>query len=188
MSLPVLKAVAGAHVLSFEPSPNVLDYLKRTIAESPHADRWTLVPKAVGDYEGKVSFNLASAEQSLFDGIKSAQRVKICREVEVELTTIDLEWKKRGKPEVSMIKIDVEGAELSVLRGARECIALCKPHVLLEWNLQNLKAYDCPASAILEFSNELNLRVFSLPWCVPITNEYDLALHLISTESFLLSQ
>jgi FkbM family methyltransferase len=188
MSLPVLKAISDARVLSFEPSPNVLEYLKRTIAESSHADRWTLVPKAVGEHEGKVSFNLASPEQSLFDGMKSAQRVAVCREVEVELTTIDSEWKSRGKPEVSMIKIDVEGAELAVLKGARECITFCNPHVLLEWNLQNLKAYDCPARAILEFANELNLRIFSLPWCVWITNEHDLTLHLISTESFLLSQ
>jgi FkbM family methyltransferase len=188
MSLPVLKAVSDARVLSFEPSPNVLAYLKRTVDASPYVGRWILVPKAVGEYEGRVSFNLSRPEQSLFDGIKSTQRVMHCREVEVEISTIDSEWKKLGKPEVSMIKIDVEGAELSVLKGARECIAFCKPHILFEWDVQNLKAYECPASTILDFASEHDLRVFSLPSCVTITNEHDLMLHLISTDSFLLSQ
>lgn len=187
MSIPVLKSVSAAHVLSFEPSPNVLEYLKRTIAGSPYVGRWTLVPKAVGESEGRILFSLASPEQSLFDGIKPTQRVPVCSEVELDLTTLDLEWTKLGKPEVSMIKIDVEGGELAVLRGARECLASCKPHVLLEWNTQNLFPYGHAPSALLEFARETSARVLSLPHLIEVKTEQDLILHLILTESFLLS-
>src|SRR5262245_16777022 len=56
MSAPVLHHISTARVLSFEPSPNVVGTLRRTITCSPYADRWTIVPKAVGDKIGRIAF------------------------------------------------------------------------------------------------------------------------------------
>ncbi|MFC1548337.1 FkbM family methyltransferase [Candidatus Omnitrophota bacterium] len=48
-----------------------------------------------------------------------------------ESITID-EYMELNKIEPSAIKIDVEGAEVEVLSGARECLRTCKPHLLIE--------------------------------------------------------
>jgi FkbM family methyltransferase len=187
MSLPVLKAVPEARVVSFEASPNVLPYLTRTIAASAYSGRWGLVPKAVGASPGKIQFSLSALENSLYDGIKNTLRVMSVRQVEVEMTTIDHWWQESGKPEISVIKCDVEGGELDVFNGARECLKQHKPHVLLEWNCQNLKVYNCEPNALLHFAQELGYDVYALPFLVLVRNSQELMLQMTSTESFLLS-
>jgi len=186
MALPVLQGVVDARVLSFEASPNVISFLKRTISESPYSNRWTVVAKAVGESVGQVAFSLCSPENSLFDGLKDTGRAPAARQVLVDLTTIDAEWKLLGSPLVSAIKCDVEGAELQVLRGGRECLRATRPFVLLEWNATNLSAYNCPAEALLPFARDADYGLFSLPHLVQIKSEVDLRLHMLQTESFLL--
>ena len=187
MAAPILARVPDCRVMSFEPSANVLPYLKQTANDSPFADRWTVVPKAVGARVGTVQFNLNSPSNSPYDGILATDRVTSDRQIEVELTTIDAEWKRLGSPGVSAIKIDVEGAELDVLRGAHECLQAERPPVLLEWNAENLAAYKCKAEALLEFARGIDWQVFAMPHLVEVRTRQELLLHMIQTESFLLS-
>ena len=187
MSVPVLSMVPDCRVLSFEPSPGVLPYLQRTMSQSPHAARWTLVPKATGAVQGRTKFNLSASKDSPYDGIRDTQRVPSERQVDVELTTIDAEWKRLGSPPVSAIKLDVEGAEYSTLQGARECLLAHRPAVLLEWNAENLKANECPPVRLLELARELDFQLFALPHLVEVRTERELELHMKRTESFLLS-
>jgi len=187
MSIPVLKAAADVQVISFEASPNVLSHLARTIEESPYRDRWTLVSKAVGATVGKTSFSLSSRENSLFDGIKSTQQVAAVSQIEVEITTLDHWWLNASKPEISLIKCDVEGAELDVLRGAWQCLAGVRPHVLLEWNRHNLRAYDCKPDALFDFAVEADYSLYALPTLVKVDSGRELELQMTFTESFLLA-
>ena len=187
MAAPILYRVPGCHVLSFEPSLNVLPYLQRTVAESPFADRWTVVPKAVGARVGRAKFNLNSPENSPYDGILSTGRVASEQQIEVELTTLDAEWKRLGSPRVSSIKIDVEGAELEVLKGAYECLLKEQPPILLEWNAENLAAYHCPPDCLLTVAREMNWQVFAQPCLVEVRTPRELSLHMLRTESFLLA-
>ena len=60
-SIPVLRTVKGARVLSFEPSPNSLPYLERTWSESDFKNRWEIVPKAAGESAGTVQFCVGAA-------------------------------------------------------------------------------------------------------------------------------
>lgn len=186
MAAPVLRHEPKCRIVSFEPSPNVLPYLQRTIEESAHRDRWTLVPKAVGATPGRVTFSLSDQANSLFDGIRPTQRVATVRQVEVEVTTVDETWRGLGSPRVSHIKIDVEGAELDVLHGARECLRVERPAVLLEWNAVNLSAYGCPPAALLDFASDMNLQVLAAPSLVEVDNLQALTLQMAFTENFVL--
>jgi methyltransferase FkbM-like protein len=47
---------------------------------------------------------------------------------------IDRVWDDIGRPAVSIVKIDVEGAEASVIRGARAMITATHPTLLVEAN------------------------------------------------------
>jgi FkbM family methyltransferase len=186
MSLPVLRAIPEIKITSFEASPNVLPYLSRTIAGSPYRTRWNLVPNAVGATVGKVQFSLSAKENSLFDGIKSTQRVETVRQVELEMTTLDNWWESAGRPKISVIKCDVEGGELDVLNGAQKCLRAERPFVLLEWNAQNLAAYGCPSSALLKYALSEGYKLLAVPSLAQIENETNLTLHMVFTESFLL--
>lgn len=187
MAVPVLSTKPTCKVVSFEPSPNVLSSLQRTIAESQFRSRWTLIESAVGATSGNISFTLSSQANSLFDGIRPTHRVESIAQVTVNMTTLDETWKQLGKPCVSLIKIDVEGAESSVLQGAVDCIRTQRPFILLEWNRENLVAYECPIDFILKFAHEVSYEVLAVPGLHRIGNAHHLSLHMAFTENFLLS-
>lgn len=186
MAIPVLHKFGQARVLSFEPSPNSVPWLERTIAGSPYKSRWELVRKAAGAAVGKSQFNMSPIEGSLFDGIQATHRIASVSVVEVEVTTLDAEWERLGKPDVSTIKIDVEGYELEVLKGARALIGAVKPSILLEWNPENISAANIPTGALLDIANDLGYRVFAVPALSEVRDKDTLRLQMINTESFLL--
>jgi len=186
MAVPILQTNPKCQVVSFEPSPNVLPFLRRTVDESCYKDRWVLIPKAVGTQSGKVTFTLSGQSNSAFDGLRPTNRVASVKQVDVEMTTVDETWRALGSPCVSVIKCDVEGAELAVLKGAEECLSATRPFVLLEWNSANLAAYECPPANLLSFAREQNFKVYSIPRLMEVRTERELLLHMVLAENFLL--
>lgn len=186
MSIPVLKWIRKSRVTSFEPSPTVLPYLRRTVAGSNFEGRWELVEKAAGERIGRVNFALSSGVDSAYEGIRATGRAPTIGNAEVAMTTLDAEWERLGKPMVSVIKIDVEGAEMGVLRGAENLLRELRPAVLLEWHLANLSVFDVKPVAILDFAREFGYRLYSVPHLVRIEVPSELECHMGFSESFLL--
>ena len=186
IALPLLEGNPDTHVVSFEPSPNSLPFLRRTHAGSPYRDRWTIVEKALSDTESSAFFHIGEAGGGAFDGFADTARAGPSRKIIVPATTLDSEWARLGRPRVAAIKIDVEGAELGVLAGARECLAAQRPPVLIEWNATNLRAYGRASHTLLDLVKEHGFDVHGVPGLVRATDAADLALLMLQTESFLL--
>ena len=163
MSIPILHNHPSCKVVSFEPSPNTLSYLQRTAQESIFGDRWQIIGKAAGSNIGNLEFYAAVPELGALDGFKDTNRAGTTRKVTVPVTTIDAEWESLGNPKVSLIKIDVEGAEIQTIQGALNCIKTEQPYLLIEWNSVNLKAYEYPSEKLIDLANEINYMIFS--WC-----------------------
>lgn len=187
MAIPFLSHCPTCKVLSFEPSSNSLGYLSRTVAASRFSDRWQVVSKAVGSAVGEVDFCLAPQAEGAFDGFRATSRVATPETIRVAVTTLDREWEALGKPSVSVIKLDVEGAELAALQGAIACIQAEQPCILVEWNAGNLRAYDCQPDRLLAFAAQIEYQVVAVPSLLPVPNSTLLHLHMQQTESFLLT-
>ncbi|HKT35410.1 MAG TPA: FkbM family methyltransferase [Nitrospira sp.] len=69
--------------------------------------------------------------------------------IPVNTTTIDDLLAAFGWPPVSLIKIDVQGAEASVIAGARRTIATYHPSLLVEVSDATLQAYGSSAETLL---------------------------------------
>jgi FkbM family methyltransferase len=108
---------AAGRVYAFEPSPAAFDGLVRHIGLNAQAGVVTAVPAAVADQDGTGALIVAgtAGESRLAGGAESDAAVR------VQTLTID-GFCAREAVQPSFIKIDVEGAELAVLRGARETI------------------------------------------------------------------
>ncbi len=117
-------------VLVFEPGRNNLPYLRKNLAS--HANG-TLVEKAVADFTGPATFhleNLSGQNNSLIknyrlfaENLESAGIARVETSVmEVGCTTLDCFWSENNLPAPSFVKIDVEGAEMSVLRGMKNVV------------------------------------------------------------------
>jgi FkbM family methyltransferase len=128
----------NGRLVVFEPGSNNLDYIRANVGEMANVD---LIEKAVSNEDGVARFfeeELTGQNNSLVedydvfeqnrDAANSDQTYNVC---EVETVRLDGFVAERGlKP--SLFKIDVEGAELQVLEGARETLAANHPAVVIE--------------------------------------------------------
>jgi FkbM family methyltransferase len=112
-------------IYSFEPDPANFRKLEEQVALCPERDSITLQCAAVGDHAGTVTFS--------GDGTESSSVGK--GEMVVNCVTLD-ETLREAEP--SYIKIDIEGAELEALNGAREIIRRSSPVLAIcTYHLQN---------------------------------------------------
>lgn len=186
MSVPVLTECPTCRVVSFEPSPSSLPFLERTRTESSYRDRWTIVGAGVAEQAGELGFSVGSPHDALYEGFRSGDRIAGARTVKVPVTTLDAEWQRLGQPEVSLIKVDVEGAEAGVFAGARQLLAACRPAILVEWYAPYLNRFGTAPAELLRIASPFNYRIFTVPAGVPVDDERALAAQMIDCQNFLL--
>jgi FkbM family methyltransferase len=111
-------------VVAFEPDDANVEAL-RAAASRNGFDTVEIRPVAVWSTPGSVGFERRSDSAEGAHGAVVADAV-----VTVPATTLDLEFEQRGDP--TLVKIDVEGGEVDVLRGAQQLLAERRPIVLCE--------------------------------------------------------
>ena len=185
-AIPLLNMFPECRVISFEPSPNSLPYLKKTQGASQLGDRWTVVEKAVGETSGKIHFEINSQADGAFDSRQSTGRKSNVAVTSVPMTTVDEAWQNLGKPNLAVVKIDVEGFEKEVLAGAEECLNENRPVVILEWSRANLNGLGRDPFELIELANNAGYEVISMDSGRHVANETVLSYEMLSTENFLL--
>ncbi|MFG1245627.1 FkbM family methyltransferase [Xanthobacter flavus] len=100
-------------VVAFEPTPSTLQALRGTIAPYPQV---TVVPVALADYSGVAHFGTSDHHES--NTLNASAKSSECIEVKVERGDV---YAVDQCPNV--IKIDVEGFELDVVRGLTRTLA-----------------------------------------------------------------
>ncbi len=186
MSVPILYTRNDVNVVSFEPSPNSRGYLQRTWRESPWKERWRTVFKAVGDRAGETEFHVSNATHGGYDGIKWTRRAERIGTETVPMTTLDDEWRALGRPPVSCIKLDIEGAEMAALKGARELIQSLRPYIFLEWYDENFRCFASEPQDLLKTALEVGYEVVALPTVSVVQSLAVLLLHMRRTSSFVM--
>ncbi len=186
MSVPPLFQRPNLKVMSFEPSPNAAPYLARTWQQSPNKDRWVVKKMAVGAAVGEADFSFGAPALGGFDGLRSTQRVAIAGSQKVQITTLDHEWISLGRPHVSFVKMDIEGAELQALEGAVALLSKCRPYVIVEWYGENLKPYGLSGVELLTFAARHDFDVVSVPTMTVVRTWPMLKATMLGTSGFML--
>jgi FkbM family methyltransferase len=81
----------------------------------------------------------------------------VVKQIEVRQDTLDNVI--RGEVPIHFIKIDVEGAELSVLKGAVRTIQDNKPIIIFEHELGSIEYYETKPDEVYRFLSDCGLRV-----------------------------
>lgn len=128
------RAGTGGAVLALEPDAWMADLVRRSVARLPADFAPVEVLRAAAAAEdGASEFILASrgrAANHLASVAGSSQAGTARRRVVVPAVQLDSLLDGRRPP--TLVKIDVEGAELMVLRGAKRLLASCRPTLLVE--------------------------------------------------------
>lgn len=186
ISLAAAVSRPDIRILSIEPSTACVEAIRRTI-QAMHDPQWSVISCAVGEQTGRVDFITSSAGDDAYGGLVDTGRVSRGKyQEQVDCRTLDEIWKERDRECVSLIKIDVEGMESSVLRGSLELINEHKPIILLEISRSNLKRIEYQADEYLEQCVAMNYCLLNARTMGRIEDACSLELNMCISEDFLL--
>jgi FkbM family methyltransferase len=135
-------------VVFFEPNPAVAECLRANL-DANQVQNALLVEKAVSEGVGTVDLLVPPRRQSglatIETGDEAAQGWRRCA---VETTSVDCFRRESGLAP-TLLKLDVEGHELSVLRGAEETLQACHPVIMLEMEILAKDPAGAAATKIL---------------------------------------
>lgn len=150
-------AGAGGHVYSFEPVPFTFGTLSGVVRRNRLANV-TLVNKGCSDRAGTVDVTVPMQRSGSSDDLQAhlAIRRPVASaesgpsvQISCEMTTLDLALE--GVEGISLLKLDIEGAELLALRGAAKLLARDRPAIVCEVDAGFLKGFEQEPGDVVEF-------------------------------------
>lgn len=111
----------------FEASPSNMDIIRETIRLN-HLDNIVPVSKALGEKSGTATFSLG--EHNSCNSLVERPGYNYPDHIEVPVVTLD-DYVRENDLEVGLIKVDIEGGEQLLLRGAVETIRTQHPILLI---------------------------------------------------------
>lgn len=117
-------------VYAFEPAPANADAIEANAALNGFANV-RVIPRAVGARGGVARLQLVE-DQSWSKLEEYGAHPQTARVIDVELVSVDEMLGTGGLPPPTVVKIDVEGAELAVIDGMKGTLAECRPTIICE--------------------------------------------------------
>jgi FkbM family methyltransferase len=130
---------ADGRVIAFEPNPFTVEILRRNV-ERNGAQNVAIQQIACCDHSGSTEFFTGTGCHSGLASL-SSENAGGTNSVNVKCCTIDEVVAEEQLHNVHLIKTDTEGAELSVILGARKTIRRFRPKVLVEIEESRLSAF-----------------------------------------------
>jgi len=152
-------AQRAAQVVLFEPDP----WLGRLLGKSASFyDNVTVTGAAIADYCGAGTLHIAARARAanFLQGGGSTQTGGERQVQRVQVLTLD----SLPPPGPDVLKIDVEGAEVSVLRGASRILAEARPTVICEVSSHNVDAATALLRDYALFDGETGKSTATATW------------------------
>lgn len=137
----------GGKLYAFEPDPVNFQSLKANAEKNPAAPV-RIENKGLGNEEGQLKL--------VVDTPDNRGGNRIVKDAEsgftlVDVTTLDLYCERNSISFIDLIKIDVEGFELNVLKGGERMISVHRPVLFIEVNDVHLRLQDNSAEELVRF-------------------------------------
>jgi FkbM family methyltransferase len=119
-------------VIAFEPQPAVRQELAANVALNRFANV-TVMPYALSDRAGTVRFCVPTVGNESMGSLHPNARFQVGCEIEVETRRLDDVLESANCPRVDLLKLDAEGAELPIVKGASRLLSgPARPCVVFE--------------------------------------------------------
>lgn len=141
---------------AFEPNLEICALLQKNIEINGLSENVHVLPVALSEKPGTAVLKIpASGVDSGLACMGAPSRFASWREISVPVDTLDRILERKKIHKVDLIKIDTEGAELFVLRGALETIKKHRPTVICEHWAPNTAQFGYHPDAITAFMENL---------------------------------
>jgi FkbM family methyltransferase len=141
--------------VAFEPIPQLADEVERAF---PGVE---VRRRALGEEQGQAEF-CHFRRLDGWSGLRRQQHISDERGdpefITVDVSTLDGEIRQ----DASVVKIDVEGAELAVLRGGRALLSRTRPLLIFEHVPAAAALYGADSGSLWDLLTELDYEVFSV--------------------------
>ena len=157
-------APKGKHY-AFEPIPQIHKKLDKRYGQ--YCDVKNI---GLSDHFGETSFNHVVSNPA-YSGIKQRtypKKEKI-EEITIQVDTLDNQLFDQER--IDMIKIDVEGGELDVLKGAIKILNKFHPVIVFEHGKGAAEYYETTPQEVFTFLDEQHYNIFTLKAFIENTNQ-----------------
>lgn len=162
------RAYPGGEVWSFEPNPTVFAILSDNLTVNGYGDMARRWPAAASDRAGKASLRVfpgyvatSTMRDVPEDYLRHTERETGRPSHVIDIDTVRLDDVMRDVPQMHVMKIDAEGHELSVIRGAQEIIARSpKLKIVMEYSPSMLGREG--ARSLIELVRSLGFSLFAI--------------------------
>lgn len=154
------KRLVNGTVVAFEPLPSILKVLRKNI----HLNQYKnilVVEKGLSDKEQSITIHEVDDVHEGLATIFLGDRVSK-ESYEIQLVRLDDVFEKTGLTKIDFIKIDIEGAELSALKGSAELINRHKPVVMVEINEKTYQAAGYKIQDVFDFFYQFGYSPFTI--------------------------
>ncbi len=126
----------GGSIFAFEPQPGLARYLE-SVRRGMQWENVSVRECALSDTSGRRVLHVPGWENSPGASLEAAAAAEAgTRDREVEVDTLDRQLE--GTERIRFIKVDVEGHELAVFRGAEHTLSTVRPTLLFESESRHL--------------------------------------------------
>lgn len=160
-SLIAARHMPGGRVIAFEPVEDEAAKLERNIRLNRYRNV-TVERMAVGATEGEVAMFVALSGMGAYSSLRppgkdvSAETMT----VQVKAITLDTYVVEKRLSSLDLVKVDVEGGERDVLRGAEQVIRSHQPIFMIEVEDRRTMQWGYAAREIIDFLSDRGYR-----WC-----------------------
>lgn len=148
-------------VIAFEPSPRERKRLQSHVRVN-RCKNVTVQSCALGDEHREADLFLVEGREDWCNSLRGPQIDGRTVTVRVDIERVDDVLERLGITQVDFIKLDIEGAELSFLQGARAMLALSRPVILAEVQDVRTRPWGYAAREIVDFLRRADYSWFAL--------------------------
>jgi FkbM family methyltransferase len=146
-------------VIAFEPQSAMRQELTVNLALN-HLSNVAVYPYALSDQTGTAQFCVPVPGNEGMGSLRRNARFGVSSEIEVETRRLDDVLLGLDHPPVGCVKLDAEGAELLILKGAPRLLSgPHKPHIVFEANENNCEPFGYRVFDLLKAFSDLGYRL-----------------------------
>ncbi len=154
------KVESEGRVFSFEPSPEAYFRLKQNVVLNK-INNVKLYNMGISDKTGNSEFFIC--EDDAYNSLGKKPMMPIVKTIDVPITTIDEFCLKEKINKVDLIKIDTEGAEFLVLKGAEKLLTSDNAPILIcEYNRLTEEGYDYKITDLYDYLVKIGYLIYEI--------------------------